>query len=325
VWRTLTPEDARSLAGLLDAMEAVDRTGEHYDAEDTLQELTDPYVDLERASIAAFDGDRMVAYLMAVYQPAAHEVHRVLLDGGVHPDHRRRGLGAAVIGAGVGAARVLHALHHPTLQLVVEVQVAEQVAGATELLRSQGFSPTRYYEHMEHPLGQAIPEAAIPAGLRVEPWSEHNDDEFRMIRNESFQDHWGSVPMTVDGWRSRMTDHTFRPELSFLLRDGAQGAPAGMLLTKVFEADTAATGVREAHVMLVGTLRDYRRRGVATALLGHALTAAADQDYDRASLRVDSANPSGALGIYVKAGFVPAQRHVRWALALEGGAAVTAG
>jgi mycothiol synthase len=134
-----------------------------------------------------------------------------------------------------------------------------------------------------------------------------------MIRNESFQDHWGSAPMLADSWQSRITNHTFRPEVSFLLRDVANGTPVGMLVTMSWEADTAATG-RNAYFMFIGTLRDYRRRGVAGGLIGHALRRAADQGYGNASLSVDSANPSGAFGVYEKAGFVPKQRSVRWAL-----------
>jgi mycothiol synthase len=87
-----------------------------------------------------------------------------------------------------------------------------------------------------------------------------------------------------------------------------------MLVTMYWEADTVATGIRDAHFMLIGTVRDYRRRGVASALIGHALRAAADQGYDRASLSVDSANLSGAFAIYEKAGFAPRKRFVRWAL-----------
>jgi mycothiol synthase len=100
----------------------------------------------------------------------------------------------------------------------------------------------------------------------------------------------------------------------FLLRDVANGTPAGMLVTMCWEADTVTTGVRDAHFMLIGTLRDYRKRGVASALIGHALRAAADQDYGRASLSVDSANPSGAFGVFERAGFAPKMRYVRWAL-----------
>jgi ribosomal protein S18 acetylase RimI-like enzyme len=313
-WRPLTSEDAKASADLLNAMETVDKIGENYDEEDTLQELIDPYADLERASLAAFAGDVMVGYMKATYKPSAEEVHRVFMAGGVHPDYRRQGIGAILLKAGVAAAKVLHALHHPTLKLVVDAQKGEHIAGVAELFRSQGFAPVRYYQHMEHPLGDAIPAAAIPDGLRIEPWSEQNDEDFRFIRNESFKDYWIPVPMPVDSWKNKITNHTFRPEVSFLLRDVANGAPAGMLVTMYWEADTVATGVRDAHFMLIGTLRDYRKRGVATALIGHALRAAADQDYGCASLSVDSAKPSGAFGVYEKAGFAPKERYVRWAL-----------
>jgi mycothiol synthase len=86
-----------------------------------------------------------------------------------------------------------------------------------------------------------------------------------------------------------------------------------MLVTMHWAADTAATGVRDAHFMLIGTLREHRNRGVASALIGHALRAAADQGYDRASLNVDSANVLGAPGVFEKAGFTPTARFVRWA------------
>ena len=313
-WRPLTTGDAQAAADLLNAMEAVDKVGENFDAEDVLQELEDPYADLERASLAAFTGDVMVGYMKATYRPSVEEVNRVFVDGGVHPDHRRRGIGGTLLKAGVAAAKVLHALHHPTLKLVVETHKGEHIAGVAEFFGSQGFTPVRYFQHMEHALGDAIPDTAVPDGLRVEPWSERNDEEFRFVRNESFTDHWGSTPMPADAWKNRITNHTFRPDLSFLLRDAANGAPAGILVTMYWEADTEATGVRDAHFMLIGTVRHYRKRGVAGALIAHALRAAADAGFDRASLGVDSANPTGAFGLYRKAGFAPTMRFVRWAL-----------
>ncbi|MFT7839162.1 GNAT family N-acetyltransferase [Saccharothrix sp. BKS2] len=313
-WRPLTRGDAKVSADLLNAIETVDEIGENYTEEDTLQELIDPYADLERGSLAAFDGDVMVGYMKVRYKPSAEEVHRVFLDGGVHPDHRRRGVGTVLVEAGVAAAKVLHALHHPTRKLVVDVHKGEHIAGVADLVGSRGFTPVRYYQRMEHPLDGALGDAAIPDGLRVEPWSEQNDEDFRLIRNESYEDHWGAVPMPVDLWQNKITNQTFQPSVSFLLRDVANGAPVGMLVTMCWEADTVATGVRDAHFMLIGTLRGYRNRGAAGALIGHALRAAADQGYHRASLSVDSANPFGAFGIFEKAGFTPKMRYVRWAL-----------
>lgn len=315
-WRPLTRSDAKASADLLNVIETVDKIGENYAEEDTLQELIDPYADLERASLAAFDGDVMVGYMKIRYKPVATSVHRVFMDGGVHPSYRRQGVGTRLVKAGVAAAQVVHALHHPTLQLVVDVHKAEQISGVPELVRSQGFAPVRYYQFMEHPLGAAIPSAAVPSELQVEAWSEQNASDFLTVRNASFQDYWGAAPMPMDSWQNKITDQTFQPTVSFLLRDSASGTPAGLLVTKSWESDTAATGVRDAHFMVIGTVPEYRKRGVACALIGHALQAAADQGYDRASLSVDSASPSGAFGIFEKAGFAPTKRHIRWALSV---------
>ncbi|MGW5717904.1 GNAT family N-acetyltransferase [Amycolatopsis sp. NPDC003865] len=307
-WRPLTIEDAQASADLLNAMEVVDGIGEHYTAEDTRQELVDPYADLARGSLAAFDGDTMIGYVKIRFKPSADEVHRVFLDGGVHPAHRRRGLGTRLVEAGVAAAKVLHELHHPGLRLAVDVHRPAHIAGLAELMRSTGFEPVRYFRRMEHPLGDVSPVDA-----RIEPWTEATGEDFRRVRNAAFADYWGAAPMPADQWRNKIVNQTFRPAVSFLHRDAA-GVPVGLLVTMSWDADTAATGVRDAHFMIVGTLPEHRKRGVATALLKHALRAAAEQGYHQASLVVDSASPSGASGVFEKAGFVPKTPYVRWAL-----------
>jgi len=109
-------------------------------------------------------------------------------------------------------------------------------------------------------------------------------------------------------------NQTFRPAVSFLLRNKATDAPAGMLVTMNWEADAEATSIQDAHFMVIGTLPEYRNRGIAGALVEHALGGAAEEGYDRALLNVDSANPFGASGVFEKAGFTTTMQYVRWAL-----------
>lgn len=310
-WRPLTRDDAQTSADLLNAIEAVDKIGENYTAEDTLTELVDPYADLERGSLAAFDGDLMIGYMKIQYRPTASEVHRVSLDGGVQPSYRRQGVGTRLVRAGIESARVLHELHHPALRLAINVHKAEHISGLPELLGAAGFTPVRYFQRMEHALHDVGPSG----DPRIEPWSEATDEEFRHVRNEAYRENWGSTPMPVELWKNKVTNQTFRPSASFLWRD-AGGVAAGLLVTMNWEADTEATGVRDAHFMVIGTLPGYRNRGVASALLGHALRAAALQRYDRALLSVDSENSTGAFGIFERAGFASTMRFVRWELGL---------
>ncbi|WP_406638067.1 GNAT family N-acetyltransferase [Amycolatopsis sp. WGS_07] len=310
-WRPLTKADAQSSADLLNAIEVVDQIGENYTADDTLQELNDPFSDLERASLAAFDGDRMIGYMKTRHKQYPEKVHRVFLDGGVHPDYRRRGIGTRLVKAGIAGAKTVHELHHPTLKLAVDIHKAEHIAGTAELFGAQGFSPARYFQRLERPLG-TVGDAALPAGFQAEPWSAEIDEEFRLVRNESYQDHWGATPVATDAWQNKFANHTMQPEISFLLRDKATGTPVSLVLTMSWAADTATTGIRDAHFMLIGTIPGYRKQGLGSAVLAHALRAAADHGYDQASLSVDSGGPADSAGMFTRAGFTPKMRYVRW-------------
>jgi ribosomal protein S18 acetylase RimI-like enzyme len=116
-------------------------------------------------------------------------------------------------------------------------------------------------------------------------------------------------------WRQWVTEsRSFRPELSYVVVDSkAPQRLAAYVQTSEFDAYFAATGRREAYVAKVGTRREYRGRGLATILLRHCLVAYRDAGYDEASLDVDSANPTGALGIYERAGFVLESRRTDYA------------
>ena len=104
-------------------------------------------------------------------------------------------------------------------------------------------------------------------------------------------------------WDSR----ALRPGLSLLARDEA-GAIAAYLQSSEYDAVAEATGVREAYVAKVGTSPEHRRRGLAGALLRLALERYREDGFDRAALDVDSENPTGALGVYERAGFRTDQR-----------------
>jgi ribosomal protein S18 acetylase RimI-like enzyme len=90
------------------------------------------------------------------------------------------------------------------------------------------------------------------------------------------------------------------------------GAVAGYVMSYESAADTARTGVRDLYVGTVGTVPAHRGRGIAGALLAHVLQGAVDQGYATASLTVDADNPTGALGVYDRAGFRLCRREVTY-------------
>lgn len=312
-WRPMAVSDAAAMADLLNAVDAEDHVWGRYTVDDAADELGSPIIDLPTSTLAVFDGPTMLGFSAVHHEPTAEVVHRTQAAGAVRPDRRRQGLGTTLLRHGLETARTLHARHHPTLPLVVESVYGEHVDGAVALYRAAGMTATRWNLHMRHPLGAAIPVAPVPDGLRVEGWTAETDEEFRAVRNDAFQTD-GSTRLSAEEWKVGAVNANVRPELSFLLRDVRTGTAAGIVLTVCWEADTAATGIRDAYLGVIGTRPAYRKRGVAHALISHTLRAAQDQGYGRASLRVDADSSSGAFGFAQRAGFVTQDTQVHYCI-----------
>ena len=311
VWRPLAVSDGAALADLLNAIDAADHVWGRYTEQDSTEELDSPFEDLATSTLAVFEGARMLGFSAVHHQPVAEVVHRVNAAGAVRPDHRRRGLGTKLMQHGLATAQVLHARHHPTLGLVVESIYGEHVQGSVALYRAAGMTATTWSRHLRRPFGTAIPDAPIPGGLWVEGYTAETDEEFRSVCNDA-QDTLGKSQVSAEEWKLWATNANFRPELSFLLRDRDTGTAAGVLLVVSWEAETAATGVRDAYFRVVATRPTYRGHGVAEALVSHTLRAAQDRGYGRASVRVDADESNGDLGFYESAGFVTQDTQVRY-------------
>lgn len=79
-----------------------------------------------------------------------------------------------------------------------------------------------------------------------------------------------------------------------------------MLISREHDAYNIRTGRPELYIALVGTRAAGRKRGIATALLITAMSAARADGYDRASLGVDADSLTDAVRLYEHVGFTVA-------------------
>jgi mycothiol synthase len=312
VWRTLTGDDAPALAELNTAAETVDRLDEAYGAEDFAEEFASPTVDAQDGGYGAFVDGRLIAAGIVYARTAADPVHEMFFWGKVHPELRRRGLGTALVEWALGAGARITERRFPGVGCELRAPVHDTLTGGIALFEACGFTVGRYEFMMELDLAdRKRGTTRVPDGFTVVTYEDALSEEFRETHNIAFApDHPGSTVQTVESWPHTMGIATasFQRELSFGLRDAETGTLVGYLFSRYYEADTLATGRRDLYISYIGTRREYRGRGVASTLIGLAADGAAAKGFDSASLGVYVDNPSGALGVYERAGFTVRHR-----------------
>lgn len=293
-WRPLDAETVADWAELVNTLAKADGTEEYYQAEDLFEELTAVGFDPAQDSVAAWHDGRLVGFgkLWIAGNRDRDGRAATRIEGGVHPDHRGRGLGRQIMDRMERRARQLAAERYPGAEVWFGVNGGLDGASVQPMLEHRGYTPARYFHEMERSL---IGELPSPADDRAEPYRPELAEAIRLAHNDAFAEHWGSVPRTEQAWREVVDARAFRPAYSFLgvAEDGAVDA---YLLAYVWMPG-------ELHIALVGTRPRARGRGLARACLAASLRAAAADGLTKAHLAVDSENGSGAGRLYESMGF----------------------
>lgn len=302
--RALTEADAAAFVSLARAINEADGSDQRMDEADYLFWLHHPLgqPDLDDF-VGYFDGDRLVAGGWVARETEADQAHWMHTHGGVHPDYRGRGLGTDMLRWQQRLAPVIHERHFPEARLELSVSAMAGNTEALELFVNEGFTPERFFFEMHRPQDLPVQDRPVPEGLTIETLGADMRKPLRLVQNEVFADHWRGTPFIEEEWDQWLGQEKVQPQLSFLLRDAENSAVAGYLISSFSEAQFADTGVRDIHFNLIGTARPYRGRGVASALIAHAVRESRKEGYQTASLGVDGQNPTGALGVYERNGF----------------------
>lgn len=307
--RALSRADLPALAILLQEIEAVDRTDEHVNLADLEEEYADPLRDAADW-IGAFAGPDLVGCAQVVPRIPTDGTLKMYTGGGVHPQHRGRGIGTLLVEAMAARLTERHRATAPDLTALVQGSGLTENLAQQAVLARVGLLPDRYTLVLGVDTLVPVEVGDLPPGLRIRAYDPASDeDALRVAHNAAFGGHHPNfTPWDEDLWRQWVTtSRNFRADLSFLVVD-ADGAIAAYVQTNEYDAVQEATGRREAFIAKVGTLPEHRGRGLASTLLRHTLEACRRDGMDRACLDVDSENPSGALGVYERAGFVLERR-----------------
>ncbi len=310
-WRPLSVDDAEAVTDLAERISVRDHPTWSESLDEIREELGHSWVEPGRDGMLAVDAEGTpVAWGLVVAPPDPESLVRVILFGGVDASHRGRGIGRRLLAWQHERAREMLAGSELALPAWVLSYAADRAPEHGQLLLRAGFEPARYFTTLEADLADATPAAPRPEGVEIVPFETALSELVRAAKNTAFADHWGSQPASREGWESMQGLPSFRADLSRVARVGDE--VVGFVITEVNKDDWERQGSRSGYIGLVGTVRDWRGRGLASALLGEVLAAYRDAGLERAVLDVDTENPTGALGVYTRLGFAPTARDVSY-------------
>lgn len=259
-----------------------------------------PYFDLKTDTRVVLDADGKIVGYVAVWDRVPHV--RISAQVRVHPEYTGQRIGAYL--SRWAEARALQAVPKAPAgaRVVLEQNVYSTDAAARESLSQQGYRLVRHYFGMAVEMDRLPPEPVVPLGITIRHF--HRDREARAFVHailDAFADHWGYVEQPFEEeyatWSTAMDeDPAFDETLWFVAIAG------GEMVGFAQGYDICAEGPDVGAVELLGVRRQWRRQGIALALLQHSFRELYRRGKTTVTVGVDAQSLTGALHLYEKAG-----------------------
>lgn len=216
------------------------------------------------------------------------------------PEWREKGIEQAVMAWSEARLRAIAAGHPQDGRRLFQSYSEDNKKWLTAILENLGYKPIRYFFEMDRPLDQ-IPEASLPEGIEVRPAEEKDYRKIWDSSIEAFRDHWGFSEPKEEDYISYSTSRYFQPHLWQVAWDGDEVVAS--ILNFVDEEYNQKFGKKCGWTEEISTRREWRRMGIAKALIVRSMKMHKELGMTSVALGVDTENPNGALQLYEGLGY----------------------
>ena len=301
------PSDYSKMNAIANAIRAAEGD-DFYTTDDQFQKF---YEDLSGCdattdvAIAEIDG-RIVGYGRAATHQELEGIRIYEVIPFVDPKVAGSDVFAAMLGAIEKRARAIAAEHPPGIKLL-ETFGGDLAPERDALLESAGYAPVRFFYSMVRPSCDDLPDAPLPEGLEIREVEPEHLPLIWAAADEAFRDHWGYTPSTDSDYRLFLTDPVMTDtSLWRIAWDGDE--VAGQVRSYINPEENARHGRLRGYTEHISVRRQWRRRGLARALIAASFPLLRARGMTEAALGVDTENTSGALRVYERCGFRPVTR-----------------
>lgn len=235
----------------------------------------------------------------------------------VHPDHRRRGVGNALLHWLKARQREIACGRPEATAWLHHALVTEGERDRAHLLQRAGYRVVRHFLDMERPTLDNIPEFALPPGFEVRPVQSEHWRAIYDAHMEALKDHWGYSPPPPGDFDRWTKLRTFQPHLWQVAWHVQSNQVAGQVKPWIDSEQNETQHRRRGYTEFISVGAPWRRRGLARALVVRALRAQKEVGMQESALGVDGESAFSAARLYEDCGFVVAKRNALYRKPVE--------
>lgn len=291
-FRRPTPDDAQAIVDMINAGDIAATGLAQTDLTSLHDQWNAPYFVVDRdAWVAATSDGRLAGYLECIYEPGEEDVGVFFY---VHPDFADTNLAATLLAMGEQHAPVLAATAPEERPYEILTAFYANEAGPRRLVEANGYTVVRFFYRMDIRFDAPPPPVPLVDGVVFRDYTPQRDDvAFYEALEDSFKDHWRHRYVSYDEWRAAKIDvESYDPTLWMVAEADGEivGGAVGMLLAGV------------PWIRMLGVRREWRKRGIARAILTMTFQKFYRLGYGQVGLGVDASSSTGATRLYESAG-----------------------
>lgn len=301
--RPLRLTDAQAFAITVTAISAFSGAKSRFSAAETAVGWQEPDFDLATSSLGVFADDGVLAAYAILWANAATPV-RPWLEWGVHPDYLDDNLSPDLLQWAEETALEVIERCPPGARVALQAGSPSNFTFKIKAMEDAGFVAARAAYDMRITMSERPLAPNLPAGFAYRPY-RHEDDLPELVDTvlASFSDHFGYIeqPFEKELAEFRHWLHYsphYDPSLVHLVIHQPSEVIAGCLIALSEAPKHPGIGFIDT----VGVRREFRRRGLAQAMLYHSFAAFWDRGLRTVELDVDGESLTNAVALYEKVG-----------------------
>jgi ribosomal protein S18 acetylase RimI-like enzyme len=259
----------------------------------------DPYTDMIFTEIAG----EMVGYARGWWAEEPPSRRLYMHNGFLLPTWRRKGIGTVLLNWMGNRLKDISVTHPRETEKYLQVNVSQFQEGTAILLEHANYHPIRYFCLMVRPNLDDIPDFPLPPGLEIRPATAEHYQAIWEHMDETSQDEWGYSQPTEKDYQEWLTNSKFQPHLWQIAWDKDSNNVIGTVLTYINHEENKQLDKKRGYTEGIGVSREWRRRGVARALVSQSLRAQKAAGMSESALVADSESTNGVIRLYDSCGF----------------------